>query len=329
MNTIATVDPYAGLSSTDETWLRGKAEIVGGILRRSADEMVKLGRELLEVRNRIEPGKWEAWIKATAGLTKTSAFRFIQMAQTFDETFQIGTFTPAALNILIQPETPKAALDLAKRLSEEGHQITGEAARGILIQVKPEPSSNPARVSSRDAIPHELLYLPDGGVRTARLVIDVHPDPDGDMIVAATLYASGVLSESGRTIGHVLQSLAKHAAETTPATAPAIDPEPHIAWARAIGAGVASEYEIASGTQQRADIEAAAVAELVAACHRFDAAKVPQGGDAGGLLRGYAHQAVQKECRREAQRQRNGGMYRTRRDPKALVVGQFEETSDD
>lgn len=329
MSAIATLDPYEGLSSGEESWLRGKAEIIGGILRRSADEMVKLGRELLEVRNRIEPGKWEAWIKTTAGLTKTTAFRFIQMAQTFDETFQVGTFTPAALNILIQPETPKAALDLAKRLSEEGHQITGEAARGILIQVKPEPSSNPTRVSSRDAIPHELLYLPDGGVRTARLVIDLHPDLEGDAIVTATLYASGVLSESGRKIGDVLQLLAKHAAETAPAAKPAIDPEPHIVWARAIGAGVASEYQFAAGSQERADLEAAAAAELVAACHRFDVSKIPPGGDAGGLLRGYAHQALQKECRREAHRLRNGGTYRTRRDPKALVVGQYEEGGDE
>lgn len=105
-----------------------------------------------------------------------------------------------------------------------------------------------------------------------------------------------------------------HLSRAMEPTAPTIDVLNHRAWAEGVAIGVARAFRFNSRSQEAADLKAVAVLVLVEKARRFDASKVPPGGDPDGQFRGYCHPDVQGQCRREARRLRNGGTYKTRRE---------------
>lgn len=101
--------------------------------------------------------------------------------------------------------------------------------------------------------------------------------------------------------------------------------EPHLDWARGIAQGVAVDYGI--GWDQE-ELEQVACLAVVERAKRFDWSRVPAGGDADGLFRGWVSRHVRKECQRAAQRLLNGGTYHTCRRPEEAAEA-FLELPDD
>lgn len=319
------------LAIVPDDWLAKQTTSILGLFRKTAESIIEAGLIIAEVRARIEHGQYMLWVERHLPFTYKTAERYMQVAEQFAPhgtwIGQIVQFDPSALYLLSEPKAPQAAREMAIKLAESGHEITYTAAQNIIKQVKAEPVSTSVVAETPDHPPTSgdkglgaLLRMLLASIG-AQLTFRTAADPEGDPIITAS---SGLESESGRDVGEVLRLLAARIHKSAPG-AFAIDPEPHIEWAKAIGAGVASNYNFAAGTEERADLEAAAVAELTARCRAFQPSRVPPGGDAGGLLRGYAHQSIQKECRREAERLRNGGTYRTRREKGGLVVHGYSE----
>lgn len=84
----------------------------------------------------------------------------------------------------------------------------------------------------------------------------------------------------------------------------------HLDWALQIARDVRRRFKFQPNSQEAADIDQAAVVELLLCLRRFDPA-----GNPGVPFRGYAKIAIKQECRREAWRLRNGGLYDTTRHP--------------
>lgn len=91
----------------------------------------------------------------------------------------------------------------------------------------------------------------------------------------------------------------------------------HTRWARGIARGVRADFGFLSGSSEEQELEATAALVLVEYAARFDPGRVPPGGDAGGLFRGWCAVEVRSRCRREAVRLRNGGTFHTSNDPDA------------
>ena len=90
-----------------------------------------------------------------------------------------------------------------------------------------------------------------------------------------------------------------------------IDAGDHIAWARGIARGVRADFGFAIGSEEELELEGCALVTLTMLMGRFDESRLPPTGDLFGAFRGFAATWLRSECRREAQRLRNGGLYRT------------------
>jgi hypothetical protein len=99
-----------------------------------------------------------------------------------------------------------------------------------------------------------------------------------------------------------------------------IDPRDFIAWARSIARGVRADYRFATGGHEELELEGTALEQLVALAARFDESRLRAGDDAGALFRAMAGPWLRKACRREAERLRNGGLYRTAARARLTVV---------
>jgi hypothetical protein len=99
-----------------------------------------------------------------------------------------------------------------------------------------------------------------------------------------------------------------------------LDPREFIAWARGIARGVRADYRFAAGGQEELELEGTALEQLVALAARFDESRLRPGDDAAALFRAMAAPWVRKACKREAERLRNGGLYRTAARARLTVV---------
>jgi hypothetical protein len=104
----------------------------------------------------------------------------------------------------------------------------------------------------------------------------------------------------------------------------------HLKWARMIARGVRQAFNFKVGSQEESDLEATAYLTLVELVKRFDAVKLPIGGDPNSAFRGWAAIGVRCRCQREARRLRNGGTYHTRREKtrKTIVIERLKNGPD-
>ncbi|MDY3561959.1 hypothetical protein R5W23_003389 [Gemmata sp. JC673] len=113
-----------------------------------------------------------------------------------------------------------------------------------------------------------------------------------------------------------------------------LDAADHLVWARAIARGVRADCGFHAGSEEEREIEGCALVTLTQLIARFDESRLPPGGDLGGAFRGFASRWLRSECRREAERLRNGGLYRTssraavRVEPLPVSADGFDEVTD-
>jgi hypothetical protein len=89
----------------------------------------------------------------------------------------------------------------------------------------------------------------------------------------------------------------------------------HLDWAETIARLIARSYgRYSPRSWQADDLVAAAHAILAELAPRFDAGRIPEGGDPDGQFRGWAHAHIRGACERAVQSLRNGGTAKTSND---------------
>lgn len=100
-------------------------------MKRTALDLYHIGANLLEAQELLEYGEFLPWIQTEFGMSKSSAYRFMDVARTFkDKLPNLGNLTIAAsaLYQLASPDTPKEAREEALELAFAGERITNAKA---------------------------------------------------------------------------------------------------------------------------------------------------------------------------------------------------------
>jgi hypothetical protein len=116
---------------TDEEFLREVADRLRARMARTAQDIVEIGLDLIEVRARVGDGKFSAWIEAEFTMSRVTAYKMIKVAETFGET-GVNQFTPSVLYALASPDTPEGVRT----------EITERAAAGEKVTVADVRSAN-------------------------------------------------------------------------------------------------------------------------------------------------------------------------------------------
>ncbi|MEH2361772.1 DUF3102 domain-containing protein [Nostoc sp.] len=110
-------------------------------LKRSAMDIYYIGLNLLEAQNIIEHGQFLPWLRQEFGMSKTSAYEFIHVAEAFESKFPIignliNSIAPTALYKLAAPSTPEAARDEAINLVKTGEVVDPGVAKNLIKKYK-------------------------------------------------------------------------------------------------------------------------------------------------------------------------------------------------
>jgi hypothetical protein len=70
---------YQILDSQPRSLVQQKTEEIRKRLKRSAQDIWEIGQKLVEVREQLNHGQFEAWIKAEFGWSRRTAYNFISV----------------------------------------------------------------------------------------------------------------------------------------------------------------------------------------------------------------------------------------------------------
>jgi modification methylase len=143
-----TLFDYSELDTETSSVVQQRTDEIRALMRRTAADIIAIGRKLSEVKARLGHGQFLAWLEAEFGWHRGTANRFMHVADAFSavEMSQIATFAASALYLLAAPATPETARAEALERAAAGEAITHSLARGILArhQAFPLTAGEPA-----------------------------------------------------------------------------------------------------------------------------------------------------------------------------------------
>jgi hypothetical protein len=87
---------------------RADAALIKGLMRRTGEDIVEIGKALLRQKNTLPHGMFLSWIDAEFGMHERTAQRFMGVAETFKGKYDtVSHLPPAALYELAAPSTPE------------------------------------------------------------------------------------------------------------------------------------------------------------------------------------------------------------------------------
>jgi hypothetical protein len=97
---------YADLDDETRAFVQQKAAETHGYLKHTAEAMIKVGQNLLAVKQRIEHGRFMAWVQTEFGISYQTALNCMRIAERFgDKVKNILTLPSSVLYVLAQPST--------------------------------------------------------------------------------------------------------------------------------------------------------------------------------------------------------------------------------
>jgi len=125
--------------------------------KKTAENIIKIGDNLLEVRDVLPHGQFLPWIISEFGMSDQSARNYIHVAERFGGKIKnFLNLSSSVLYSLAAPTTPQSAVDQALELAEEGKKVTHAMAKKLieaekareLADKKTFPSLNSTRLNA-------------------------------------------------------------------------------------------------------------------------------------------------------------------------------------
>ena len=130
---------YSALKSDIRLVVKQRTSEIKTILRRSTLDILEIGQRLIEVKEKLEHGRFLNWIEAEFELDERTARRYMGAAESFgfkSDTMSDLNFTPTTLYVLSAPSTPDSARDEALSRAKAGESITPTIAKTIVNEHK-------------------------------------------------------------------------------------------------------------------------------------------------------------------------------------------------
>ena len=130
---------YAALDAETRIVVQQRTNEIRDLTRRTAQDIIDIGRKLNDVKSRLAHGQFGAWLEAEFSWTDRTARRFMAVADKFgdDENGHIVRFAPSALYLL--STGPDEAREEALQRAEQGESITHKAAKQLVEAATPAP----------------------------------------------------------------------------------------------------------------------------------------------------------------------------------------------
>jgi hypothetical protein len=119
--------------------VRSAAERIRQKVKKTLEDVIEIGNDLLAVKEALPHGQFLPWLKAEFGWRERMAQNFMSVAERFGpKPAMIADLAiqPTAAYLLAAPSAPDEARQKAVEMAEAGEQITPKVAKKILARAK-------------------------------------------------------------------------------------------------------------------------------------------------------------------------------------------------
>ncbi|WP_116654437.1 DUF3102 domain-containing protein [Pelagibacterium sediminicola] len=149
--TEITLFDYANMPVETATEVRAAAERIRVRMKRTAEDIIAIGLDLIEVKSRLSHGAFLPWIEAEFGMTDRTAARFMQVAEVYGNKFDImSNLTPTVLYELAAPSTPEPVRQIVEAKAEANESVTVEEVKRLKREIADKEAE--AKRAEQDAI---------------------------------------------------------------------------------------------------------------------------------------------------------------------------------
>lgn len=144
---------YEQIAETDREVVRTAAWTIKSRLKRAAEDIFVIGRELQEVKGRLPYGSYADWLDVEFGLSVRMAQRFVNVSQRLDGRNDIMSFLPpTTLYMLAAPSTPDEAISAIEAKVAAGERVRVATVREVIAQVRQEQEVPPPSILEGEVV---------------------------------------------------------------------------------------------------------------------------------------------------------------------------------
>jgi N6-adenosine-specific RNA methylase IME4 len=104
---------YSALDSDTRAFVQDKAQSIHARLKRTAEDIIAIGLDLIEVKARLAHGQFLPWLQSEFGMTDRHARNFMYVAQRFGNKMEIiSDLSVTVLYELAAPSTPEPVVEM-------------------------------------------------------------------------------------------------------------------------------------------------------------------------------------------------------------------------
>ena len=137
MNDIIVPFTYSDLPAPVAADLQAVTARIKDRLVRQVTDIIETGRDLLNVKSKLDHGQFEGWLTQEFSMTDRTARRFMQAATWAEgKSDTVSVLTPTAIYLLSAPSTPESVAQTVFKSVESGEPAKPEAIRDLIIEAK-------------------------------------------------------------------------------------------------------------------------------------------------------------------------------------------------
>jgi hypothetical protein len=149
---------YDLLESKIAEKVRSTADRIRGRLKKTLEDLIEVGSDLLEVKEALPHGQFGPWLKAEFGWSERQAQNFMSVAERFKSAkFADLPIQPSAAYMLAAPAVPDEARQVAIEKAEAGQEITFTTAKEIIAEAKKKRRPKRKKLVPTDKLGLRLL----------------------------------------------------------------------------------------------------------------------------------------------------------------------------
>ena len=152
MNEIIVPFTYTDLPAPVAAELRAVTARIKDRLTRQVKDIIETGRDLLEVKSKLEHGQFESWLDSEFGMTVRTAQRFMRASEwAQDKNDIVSHLTPTTVYMLSAKSTPKGVHEQVVERLERGLPAESEYVRHVVQEARIRESEAKNRKGLREA----------------------------------------------------------------------------------------------------------------------------------------------------------------------------------
>lgn len=128
---------YGVLDTEMRSVIQQRASEIKMLMRRNTQDIIDIGRKLIEVKKHLGHGNFQNWLKFEFNWSISTATKFMQVAEQFkDVNFNHLNITASTLYMIAAPSTPKEVRVEVLERASNGENISYTEAKKIVSQYK-------------------------------------------------------------------------------------------------------------------------------------------------------------------------------------------------